>query len=195
MNEVKVGSKIKVFNVNDDFIGSDKYKGKIGKVTSIEKDGSILGTWGDIPLLPQDDFIVLEDDPIKSVKLDNEIYTEIDVKSMSVSEIKNLLAKCNASIQSIGVRKNMYITEFMDAPHDKRYWSKVNGFKYAISKIQEGISWITEIKREKQKKEVEDKEHYLYMFYKECKETISEETMNNILDSLKDKGYDLRKVL
>ena len=198
MNELKIGSKIKIINIDNGIGGFDdneKYKDKIGIVTQIMDDGSIWGTWGGISLLPTDDYVILDDEPMKILKLEDEVYTEFDISNMSVVEIKNILARCNSTIQSIGVKKNQFITDNMNRIHDKKYWSKLNSYKFAISKIQESIAWISKIKREKQKIEIDDKEHYFYMFYKTAKDLLSTYDFDNIIQTMLEKGYDLNKVL
>ena len=51
MNKYKIGDKIRIINME----GEPNYTGKVGRVTHIDDEGQLHGTWGGCALAPEVD--------------------------------------------------------------------------------------------------------------------------------------------
>lgn len=59
--KANIGDKIKIVRTCDEYDYFDM-EGKTGVVQNILPDGRLLGTWGGMPLLPEDKIEIIEQD-------------------------------------------------------------------------------------------------------------------------------------
>ena len=58
----KVGDTIKIIGFAGEIYDSErKLIGKTGVVTDIDSTGALIGTWGGLSILPEDDYIVIKE--------------------------------------------------------------------------------------------------------------------------------------
>ena len=114
------------------------------------------------------------------VKIDGKIIYESDVKMMSVDEITQLLKECTNAIQEIAIKKSVYKASNKEPINSKKFLKQLNQYKIASIKLQQGVVWINELKKQKACEKHLDREHWFFCFYREALNSLPKRTFNKL---------------
>ena len=132
-NQYKVGQTIRI-NVLADDPESDKYAGRVGKITSIDGIGQLHGTWGGLAVIPEvDDITVISSEGLTEA-VDSE-YKKVLKKALT------LLKKPGAYGVIIGYDQGKE-TKYLDKPLLKKSFKEVQDFQKSFSRGKEGTKVI-----------------------------------------------------
>lgn len=114
--------------------------------------------------------------------IDEEVYTNEQIKSMNKSELKSLVAKCQLAQSEISMKRNRYRNENEEDQNSKVFWTKMNKYKQAITIYQRAIFELTEMIKKAEPVKQEDREHWLWCYYQESLKVLSEDMINQLIE-------------
>ena len=114
--------------------------------------------------------------------IDEEVYTNEQIKSMNKNELKSLVAKCQLAQSEISMKRNRYRNENEEDQNSKVFWTKMNKYKQAITIYQRAIFELTEMIKKTEPVKQEDREHWLWCYYQESLKVLSEDMINQLIE-------------
>ena len=122
------------------------------------------------------------------VKLGDKIIYESEVKDMSADEISKLMTQCSAAIQEIAIKKGNYRMKNSEPLNSKKYWHKMNSYKISSIKLQQAITWMGEIRKQKNLSAHGDREHWFFCFYRAAYNVLPRFLFNKLKNQTNEKA-------
>lgn len=110
-----------------------------------------------------------------------EVYLETDILNMDKAAIKFLKTKCQSSITEVSYKRDVFKTENDLNKNSQEYWRKMYIYKNIITKYTKAITWLQSLEANaKPPKQHEDREHWLWCYYQESMNMLTEEMVDQI---------------
>ena len=117
-----------------------------------------------------------------------EFIPESEILKMSKQDIKNLKARCQATMNEIALKRNNFRCENTFGQNSPEYWKKMNAYKGAIARFTKIISWLGQI--EPKNEPTTERDHWLWTYYQESLKMLTEDMVNQIIEMTDERcGY------
>lgn len=114
-------------------------------------------------------------------KKNEEVVLESDILKMDKPTLKNLKLRCQATINDVSTKRDIFRTENDLPKKSQEYWRKMYVYKSVISKFTKAISWLNSLEANaKPSKQHEDREHWLWCYYQESMKVLTDNMVMQI---------------
>ena len=100
-------------------------------------------------------------------------YTEEELKSFSKSKLKQINRELQSNIELISARRADYLNHNKDGKNSKEYFRKMANYKKVIAILKNQIMYINGIMNDMEEEDLKKREHYLWCFYMNVKNSTS----------------------
>ena len=116
------------------------------------------------------------------------IYTEEELSNLSKEQIKVLKGELQSNIEMISAKRAKYNAENDDGYGSKEYFAKIAQYKGVCARLRNCINYLNKIQKDKDKDELKEREHWLWCFYHNVKDSVNKKTFEKIINLTDEKA-------
>lgn len=107
-------------------------------------------------------------------------YMFTDLKKLDKEKLSELQHEISYAITNICIKRSKFREEFCGKEDTPEYLSKERKYKLAMTRLNQGQAWISDLKKKLNVAEHEDREWWFFCFYKAAKNKCPKFLFNRI---------------
>ena len=112
---------------------------------------------------------------------DEIVYNDEDLQNMSRLQLKQLKQDLQCNMEEVSAKKTMYQANNEEDYNSKEYFKQIAKYKMVIAKIKRSIAKVNVYEKSLHEEEKEDREHWLWNFYSNMKNSIDEDVFKKVV--------------
>lgn len=109
------------------------------------------------------------------------VYTEEKLYELSRENLKEIKSEIQSNIEQVSSKKEHYKLNNDDEYNSKEYLSKMAQYKSIVVKLKSYIAYINYILSSKHESEMKQREHWLWCFYMNVKNSTRKGKLNKLI--------------
>ena len=112
---------------------------------------------------------------------DEIVYSDEDLQKMNRMQLKQLKQDLQCNMEDVSAKKTMYKANNNEEKGSSEYYKQMAIYKMVIEKIKKSIAKVNVYEKSLCEEEKEDREHWLWMFYRNVKNKLNEDEFKDLI--------------